>query len=84
MHGVYILRSKKDGDLYIGYSHDIKRRLKDHNDGKVPATDRRRPLQMIYCELFINRKDAMRRELYLKSGWGRKYLAKVLHETLSI
>jgi len=82
MHGVYVLRSKVDGDLYIGYSHDIKRRLKEHNDGKVPATRRRIPLQLIYCELFINRGDAMRRELYLKSGWGRNYLVKVLKETL--
>jgi len=83
MHGVYVLKSLKDGDLYIGYSHDIKQRLKQHNDGRVPATSRRRPLKVIYCELFASQKDAMRREIYLKSGWGRSYLKRVLQDTLN-
>ena len=82
MHGVYVLRSIKDGNLYIGYSHAIKQRLKEHNDGRVSATRKRKPLKLIYCELFANRQDAMRREIHLKSGWGRNYLRKVLRYTL--
>ena len=82
MHGVYVIRSRKDGQLYIGYSRDIKRRLAEHNDGRVPATVNRRPFAVLYCELFANQKDAMQRELYLKSGWGRKYLQRTLSNAL--
>ena len=82
MHGVYVLTSKKDNSLYIGYARDIKKRLAEHNGGKVSSTKAKRPYRLIYCELFLNQKDAMRRELYFKSGWGRKYLAKILTYTL--
>ena len=81
MHGVYVLLSRADGRLYIGYSRDIKHRLEQHNAGKVSATRKRVPFMLIYCELFCNQADAMRRELYLKTGWGRKYLNRTLTET---
>ena len=83
MHGVYVLVSRADGRLYIGYARDIKRRVAQHNAGKVSATRKRRPLTLIYCELFCNQTDAMRRELYLKTGWGRNYLKRTLLETFA-
>ncbi|HEY4487475.1 MAG TPA: GIY-YIG nuclease family protein [Candidatus Paceibacterota bacterium] len=83
MHSVYVLGSLKDGDLYIGYSRDIKSRLAAHNDGKVPATKSRKPLVLVYCELHRSQKDAMQREMYLKSGWGRKYLEKTIPDALA-
>lgn len=83
MHGVYVLGSVKDGELYVGYSSDVKQRLADHQAGKVPATRRRLPINLLYCELHGSRKDAMHRELYLKSGWGRKYLSRTIPETLA-
>ncbi|MCR4325827.1 MAG: GIY-YIG nuclease family protein [Patescibacteria group bacterium] len=82
MHGVYVLGSLKDGQLYLGYSHDIKGRLSEHNSGKVPATRSRRPFVLLYCELHGSQRDAMQREVYLKSGWGRKYLEKTIPRTL--
>jgi putative endonuclease len=83
MHGVYVLGSLHDGQLYIGYSHDIKVRLAEHNAGKVGATKLRRPFILLYCELHGSQKDAMSRETYLKSGWGRKYLERTIPETLA-
>jgi putative endonuclease len=83
MYGVYILRSLKDKGLYVGYSDDVKRRLIEHKKGKVLSTHSRRPLDLIYCELYKSRKDAMRRERFFKSGWGRNYIKKILHDTLS-
>jgi predicted GIY-YIG superfamily endonuclease len=82
MHGVYVLGSLKDGNLYIGSSRDIKARLAEHLAGRVTATRQRRPLELLYCELHASRKDAMQREMYLKTGWGRKYLERTLPETL--
>ena len=82
MHGVYVLESKKDKSLYIGYSNDIKRRLREHNEGKSLATRKKHPFKLIYCELFAIRADALEREKYLKSGWGRNYLKRTLKNTL--
>ena len=82
MHSVYILRSKKDKSLDIGYSSNIKERLIEHQKGKVYSTRDKRPLKMIYAELYENKKDAMQREKFFKTGWGRNYIKKILHHTL--
>ena len=83
MYGVYILLSLKDKGLYVGYSNDVKERLIEHKKGKVSSTCNRRPLDLIYCELYKNRKDAMRRERFFKSGWGTNYIKKILRDTLN-
>lgn len=83
MHGIYVLQSKKNGTLYTGYSSNIKERVALHQKGRVLATKEKLPLELIYCELYKNRKDAMQREQYLKTGWGRNYLKKVLHYTFN-
>ena len=82
MHSVYVLISKKDGSLYKGYSSNLKERLLEHQNGYVLATQDKRPLELVYCEMFKNRKDAMQREVFFKTGWGRNYLKKVLSQTL--
>lgn len=82
MHYVYVLHSKKDNRLYIGCAQDVKKRLADHNSGKVPATQMRVPLEVIHYEAFANKYDAFFREKYLKTGWGRKYLRKSLHNKM--
>jgi len=74
MHYVYILFSLKDKKLYTGSTADLKERLSRHNRGLVAATKNRRPLKLIYYEACLNRKDSMRRELYLKTAWGKRYL----------
>jgi len=68
MHYVYILKSQKDKRLYIGYSNNLKLRIKEHNLGKVVSTKNRRPSMLIGYEAYINKKDAIDRERYLKSG----------------
>ncbi len=82
MYTVYVLQSEVDNSLYIGYSRDIKRRLVEHNSGKVSSTFSCRPYRLIYGELFTNRNDAILREKYLKTGWGRNYIKKTLQNTL--
>jgi putative endonuclease len=71
---VYILKSKKDGKRYIGFTEDLERRLFEHKSGLVKSTKYRRLLTLIYHEEFETKSEAMAREKYFKTGFGRKYL----------
>ena len=79
MFYVYVIESQKNFDLYKGFTVDINKRLKEHNRGLTESTKNGRPWKLIYCEVLRNKQDAVEREKYLKSGWGRKYLDKVLN-----
>ena len=70
----YVLLSERDNNLYTGFTKDLKSRLGKHNDGLVASTLRRRPLRLIYYEACLNENDAIAREKYLKSGFGRRFL----------
>lgn len=71
---VYVLQSQKDRKLYIGYTNNLKKRIKEHNKGKSFATKMRTPLKLIYFEGCLNQDDAKRREDYLKTTQGRRFL----------
>jgi len=74
MFYTYVLRSKKDNKLYVGFSEDLKKRFKEHNDGFVEATKSRRPLNLIYYEACLSKEKAYKREKYFKTGFGRRFL----------
>ena len=74
MYFVYVSKSCKDGNSYIGLTNNAERRLQEHNAGEVPSTKRRRPFKIIKIEEFPDRKSARKRERYLKTGFGRKFL----------
>jgi len=59
-------RSLKDKDLYIGSTHNLKKRLSDHNLKKILSTRNRAPFELIYCELYKSENDARHREKNLK------------------
>ena len=82
MYYVYILKSLKDGKLYIGKTRDLKTRFLNHQKGNVHATRTRIPLVLLYYEAFANRTDAGRDELLYKSGHGREILQDKLKYTL--
>lgn len=60
--------------FYTGYSRDLKERFKKHTSGKVFSTKHRGLMELIYFEASLNEFDAKRRERFLKSGPGKKYL----------
>ena len=68
MFYVYVLRSQKDGDLYIGSTNDLKVRFAMHNEGKITSTQSRRPFELIYYEAYKAEPDARHREQMLKLG----------------
>lgn len=78
MFYVYILKSEKDGNLYIGFTNNLKKRLLKHNSGKVFSTKNRRPLKLIYCEVSLNELDARQREKYFKTGIGKRFIKQRL------
>ena len=71
MHYVYVLQSKVDGKFYTGYTTDLEKRLTSHISGEV------------YYEASHCRKDALHRERYLKTTYGRRYIRQRLKHYLS-
>jgi putative endonuclease len=78
MQYVYVLKSKKDKDLYVGCTKDLKARIILHNAKKVSSTAKRTPFVLIYYEAYINSHDAYNREKYMKTRYGRNHIKKVL------
>lgn len=71
---VYVLRSLKDGKNYVGFTRDLGARINEHNCGKVISTKNRFPFELVYWEGCLNQQDATKREKYLKSSWGKRYI----------
>lgn len=84
MHYVYVLLSQKDNNFYIGFTSDLKRRLKEHKDGKAYSTKSRRPLKLIYYEAHASQIDARRREDYFKTSKGKATLRQILRDSLAL
>jgi len=74
MFYTYVLQSQKNNKWYIGYTSDLRKRFKQHNEGKSTYTKGRGPYKIMYYEACLNEDDARSRELYLKTGIGRRYL----------
>jgi len=74
MHYTYILKSKKDKQMYTGPTSNLKLRLKQHQKGLVESTRYRRPLSIIYYEACLKEADARRREKVLKSYRGKMFI----------
>ncbi len=82
MYYVYVLMSGADGGFYTGLTGDLKRRVGEHSEGLVVTTRDRRPLELVYYEGCNSRKDGYRREKYLKTSSGKRYLRNRLSEHL--
>ena len=83
MYYTYVLHSRKDDGFYVGFTKDLKQRFEQHQKGAVESTKNRLPLKLIYYEACINQRDATRREKYLKTYNGRKFLKKRLKSYLT-
>ena len=74
MYYTYVLQSMKDNRLYTGFTKDLKQRFDQHQNGHVESTKDRRPLKLIYYEACLYRNDAINREKYLKSHYGKMFI----------
>ncbi|OHA88550.1 MAG: hypothetical protein A2653_03320 [Candidatus Zambryskibacteria bacterium RIFCSPHIGHO2_01_FULL_43_25] len=76
----YVIESVDGKNLYIGHTSDIRKRLKEHNQGLNSSTKRYGRWYLIYYEACIDRSDALRREKYLKTTQGGRLLKRRLKE----
>ena len=77
MFEVYVLKSEKDGIRYVGSGADAQERLRRHNKGDYRFTKGHKPWSLMYTEKYQTRTEAVRRERFLKSGQGRKFLDSI-------
>lgn len=70
----YVLLSLKDNNFYTGFTENLQIRINEHNDGKVISTKNRRPFELIYFEGCKNKSDALHREKYLKTTYGKRFI----------
>lgn len=74
----YVLISETTGKFYTWSTTELKKRATEHNNGLVPSTKYKRPLQLIYFEAYLSKDDAFRRERYLKLGMDKRYFRNCL------
>lgn len=79
MYFIYIIENKAKS-RYIGFTSNIKKRITDHNSGKGTQTTKRSgKWKLIYLEGYLDKKDALGREQFLKSGFGNRFIKKQLN-----
>ena len=75
MYTVYVLRSLRNKKRYTGYtSKEALQRLSEHNQSCNKWTRDNKPFVVIHSEEYVEKSEAIRRENFLKSGQGRKWL----------
>jgi putative endonuclease len=74
MHTVYVLRSKKDGNLYVGCTSNLSQRIEQHQKGDVRSTKGRLPMTLIYSEEYSDMYEAFRKERFYKTPKGKREL----------
>ena len=83
LHFAYMVKCA-DGTLYSGYTTDLARRVKAHNSGRgAKYTRARRPVSLVYYEIFSEKGAAMKREAALKRlrHEQKQALAAAFHPT---
>ena len=76
MYYTYILYSSKSRNFYYGYTEDLKKRVKEHNQGLSKATAPHRPWKLMFYAAFEHKQKAKDFELYIKSGSGKAFAYK--------
>jgi len=72
----------KNGQIYTGFTSDLKHRIQQHQAGQVKSTQGRRPLKLIHYEAYLVEDDARRREKFLKTSDGKRFLKQQLSTLL--
>jgi putative endonuclease len=85
MFYTYVLLSIKSNRLYVGYTENLKERLKEHNSGQGGSySEKNKPFILIYYEAFLAKSDAIVQEKFYKSGYGREVLNGKIINSLTI
>lgn len=86
MYYTYILlctdRKRSRYRFYIGVTDNLRNRLQEHNSKSVKTTKSFDTVKLVYYEACLNKTDARKRELQLKTGFGRSYIKKRIENYL--
>ena len=78
MYYAYVLQSEINQKFYYGHTKNLEVRLKEHNSGKTKSTKANIPYQIVFYEVCKTREDAIKREKFFKTGYGRDYIKEKL------
>ena len=81
MYYVYLLQLNND-KIYAGSTSDLKRRMAEHKQGRVESTKHKLPAKLILYEAYLLKSDAQRRERYLKTTEGKRFLRQQIRDYL--
>lgn len=81
---VYLLQDTGTKSWYTGSTRNLRKRLVEHQQGKSQWTKSRGPWKLIYYEACLDEADARLREIYLKTGMGKRYLNNRMKRFLSL
>ena len=79
---VYILHLGNK-QLYTGFTEDLKRRILEHKKGKDSFTKNKQPVKLVHYEAYYLESDARRREKYLKTTEGKRFLKQQIRDFLN-
>ena len=74
MYIVYTLRSLQDGNLYVGCTSNLEKRLEAHQKGRVTSTKHRLPMELLYSEKYQDKYEAFKMERFYKTAKGKRVL----------
>lgn len=76
---VYIIKSESNGKYYVGFTSDINKRLRHHNNGANRSTRKQGPWKLIHSEVYENKIEAWKRERQIKSYKGGEAFKKLIN-----
>ncbi len=85
MYFTYVLKFKKQSlKFYVGLTDNLEQRLAQHQSGAVSTTRGANGIELVYFEGCKHKTDARKRELQLKTGFGRGYINRRIENDLKM
>ena len=75
---VYILRSETTGRFHVGQTEHLEERIAYHNPDYSLVLRNRGPWKLVYSEAYATRREAVRREQYIKRQKDRRFIRSLL------
>ncbi|MCF8229894.1 MAG: GIY-YIG nuclease family protein [Bacteroidales bacterium] len=75
---IYAIESQKEARIYVGFTGNLERRIKEHNGGKTRSTKAYRPWKLFFKKAVSSRAEARHLEKYYKSGCGKEFLKSLI------